>query len=275
LKWVYCRATRIDYRNRDAILMNLMDITPAKEMERMLRIQDKMSSLGRVAAGIAHEIRNPLSGINIYINTLEKLLRKPGEEEKIDGILQQLKSASTKIENVIRRVYDFARPTEPQFETADINHPVKEAIDLSAAILRKKGVHVETDLADDLPLCRFDTQLIEQVLLNLITNAAEALNRDDRQGRIAIQTHAQKQGICIRVEDSGRGIPEELCERIFDPFYTTKHGSSGIGLSISQRIVEDHGGTLSVAPGQWGGMVFTITLPTSEGLTCPRSATTF
>ena len=267
LKWVYCRATRIDYRNKDAILMNLMDITFAKEMERALRIQDKMSSLGRVAAGIAHEIRNPLSGINIYINTLEKLLRKPGEEEKVDGILQQLKSASTKIENVIRRVYDFARPTEPQFDMADINHPVKEAIDLAAAILRKKGVHVETDLADDLPLCRFDTQLIEQVLLNLITNAAETLNREEKRGRIGIQTRRWDDRIRICVEDSGNGIPEELREKVFDPFYTTKHGSSGIGLSISQRIVEDHGGTLSVGTGKWGGAMFTIELPVAEGLT--------
>ena len=267
LKWVYCRATQIDYRNQDAILMNLMDITPAKEMERILRIQDKMSSLGRVAAGIAHEIRNPLSGINIYINTLEKLLRKPAQEEKVDGILQQLKSASAKIENVIRRVYDFARPTEPQFEMADINHPVKEAIDLAAAILRKKGVRVVTDLADHLPLCRFDAQLIEQVLLNLITNAAESINHEDDRGRIAIQTRVDNNAIRIRVEDSGNGIPEELRERIFDPFYTTKHGSSGIGLSISQRIVEDHGGTLSVGPGEWGETAFTIRLPTTEGLT--------
>lgn len=267
LKWLYCRATRIDYRNKDAVLMNLMDISPAKEMERMLRIQDKMSSLGRVAAGIAHEIRNPLSGINIYINTLEKLLRKPGQEEKIDGILAQLKSASTKIENVIRRVYDFARPTEPQFESADINHPVREAIDLAAAILRKKGVQVETDLAGNLSLCRFDAQLIEQVLLNLITNAAETLNQEKTPGRIGIQTRQRGNHIRIRVEDSGDGIPEDLREKIFDPFYTTKHGSSGIGLSISQRIVEDHGGTLTVEDGKWGGAAFTITLPVAEGLT--------
>lgn len=267
LKWVYCRATRIDYHNRDAILMNLMDITPAKEMERMLRIQDKMSSLGRVAAGIAHEIRNPLSGINIYIDTLEKLLWKPGEEEKVDGILQQLKSASARIENVIRRVYDFARPTEPQFDMADVNHPVEEAINLTAAILRKKGVRVETDLGTDLPLCRFDTQLIEQVVLNLITNAAETFNRKETPGRVAIQTRRQGDHIRIHVEDSGSGIPEELREKIFDPFYTTKNGSSGIGLSISQRIVEDHGGTLSVGPGKWGGAAFTIALPTVEGLT--------
>ena len=264
LKWVYCRATVIDYRDSDAILMNLMDITPAKEMERMMRTQDKMSSLGRVAAGIAHEIRNPLSGINIYINTLEKLLHQPGQDEKIAGIIEQLKSASNKIENVIRRVYDFARPTEPCFEVGDINGPVREAIDLSATILRKKGLQVETDLAHDLPPCRFDTQLIEQVLLNLITNAAETLETNPRAGRIGIHTRLRNGRILICVEDSGHGIPEELREKIFDPFYTTKHGSSGIGLSISQRIVEDHGGTLSVDRSRWGGAALTIDLPLTD-----------
>jgi signal transduction histidine kinase len=261
---VYCRATLIDYRNKDAILMNMMDITPAKEMERMMRTQDKMSSLGRVAAGIAHEIRNPLSGINIYIDTLEKLLVKPGEDEKVDKIIAQLKSASNKIENVIRRVYDFARPTEPCFVLTDINQPVTEAIALAAAILRKKGVQVETDLAADLPPSRLDAQLMEQVLLNLITNAAETLENNPGQGRIGIQTRQNTNGLQICVEDSGPGVPEEFREKIFDPFYTTKHGSSGIGLSISQRIVEDHGGTLSVGPGRWGGAAFTIELPCTE-----------
>jgi PAS domain S-box-containing protein len=266
LKWVYCRATLIDYRNKAAILMNLMDITPAKDMERMMRTQDKMSSLGRVAAGIAHEIRNPLSGINIYINTLEKLLRKPGEDEKIAGIIEQLKSASSKIETVVRRVYDFARPTEPCFDLADINQPVREAIDLAATILRKKGVHVETDLGADLPPCRFDAQLMEQVLLNLVTNAAETLEGNPQESHIGIQTCQCGDRIRICVADSGHGIPEELREKVFDPFFTTKHGSSGIGLSISQRIVEDHGGTLSVGPSRWGGAAFTIELPLTEAI---------
>jgi PAS domain S-box-containing protein len=266
LKWVYCRATLIDYRNKDAILINMMDITPAKEMERMMRTQDKMSSLGRVAAGIAHEIRNPLSGINIYIDALEKLLRKPGEEEKIDKIIAQLKSASNKIENVIRRVYDFARPTEPCFVLADINQPVREAIELAATILRKKGVRVDTDLEADLPPCRLDGQLMEQVLLNLITNAAETLSADPQKTRIGIKTRRHANCLQICVEDSGPGIPEEIREKIFDPFYTTKHGSSGIGLSISQRIVQDHGGSLTVGAGKWGGAAFTIELPLAGAL---------
>jgi PAS domain S-box-containing protein len=261
LKWVYCRATLIDYRDREAILLNLMDITPAKEMERMMRTQDKMSSLGRVAAGIAHEIRNPLSGINIYLNTLEKLLGKTEETERVGDIIAQLKSASQKIETVIRRVYDFARPSEPRFAQTDINQPVREAVELAAVSLRKQGLRLETVLADGLPQGRFDSQLLEQVLLNLITNAAETLACHSQGGRIRITTRRHGDDLQIRVEDSGPGIPDEVRGKIFDPFFTTKRGSSGIGLSISQRIVEDHGGTLCVGSSEWGGAAFTIVLP--------------
>ena len=115
------------------------------------------------------------------------------------------------------------------------------------------------------PIVAVNAQEIKQVVLNLITNAAETLNQEETPGRIGIQTRQQGHHVRIRVEDSGDGIPEDLREKIFDPFYTTKHGSSGIGLSISQRIVEDHGGTLTVEPGQWGGAAFTITLPVAEG----------
>ena len=125
---------------------------------------------------------------------------------------------------------------------------------------------METDLAAGLPPCRIDAQLMEQVLLNLITNAAETLADDPRQGRIVIKTRQNDNCLQICVEDSGPGIPEDLRDKIFDPFYTTKHGSSGIGLSISQRIVEDHRGTLTVGPGRLGGAAFTIELPLSGAL---------
>jgi PAS domain S-box-containing protein len=260
-KRAYCRAIRIDYHDKDAILVNLMDITPVKEMERLLRIQDKMSSLGRVAAGIAHEVRNPLSGINIYVDTLEKLIQNPGEEEQITRIVRQIKSASAKIENVIRRVYDFTKPSEPQLISADINKPAREAFELASVTLRKKNIRVDIDLAADLPPCRFDPQLIEQVLLNLITNAAEAIEQHPSECRIGIETRLHAGLVRITVHDSGRGVPAELHERIFEPFYTTKHGSSGIGLSITQRIIDDHGGTFSIDSGPWGGAAFNIDLP--------------
>ena len=146
VKWVYCRAVQIDYRGREAILANMIDITKTRELEQLLIVQDKMASLGRVAAGIAHEIRNPLSGINIYLNTLGKIYRKEENRDKVELILDHLKSASGKIESVIRRVMDFSKPSEPKFALIDINHPVMEAINLTAVTLRKSGIKVETKI---------------------------------------------------------------------------------------------------------------------------------
>ena len=121
LKWVHCQASAIEYQGKDAILINMMDITRAKKLETFLKIQDKMSSLGRVAAGIAHEIRNPLSGINIYLNTLEKIYDKEEGLGKVRQILEMLQSASNKIESVIRRVMDFSRPSAPRLVLTNVN----------------------------------------------------------------------------------------------------------------------------------------------------------
>jgi PAS domain S-box-containing protein len=264
MRWVHCRASRIEYQGKGAILLNIDEVTRAKRLENLLRIQDKMSSLGRVAAGIAHEIRNPLSGINIYLNTLKKLHHRDGSEEKVGQILDQLQSASLKIESVIRRVMDFTKSSEPQFELIDINGPIDEAINLSAVSLRKRNIKIETNLSEDLPLCHLDAQLIEQVMLNLITNAAEAMKDRPEPKTIAIASTVVKDHIQVSVSDTGPGVPPECREAIFDPFYTTKNGSSGIGLSLSHRIIADHGGSLTAAAGDLGGAEFRIQIPITK-----------
>jgi PAS domain S-box-containing protein len=265
MRWIHCRASRIEYEGKSAILLNIDEVTRAKRLENLLRIQDKMSSLGRVAAGIAHEIRNPLSGINIYLNTLRKLYYKDGSEEKVGQILDQLQSASRKIESVIRRVMDFTKSSEPQLSLMDINGPIEEAINLSAVSLRKRNIRIEKNLAGNLPLCYLDAQLIEQVLLNLITNSAEAMKDDKQEPKIiAITSAVVNDQIQVSVSDSGPGVPPESREIIFDPFYTTKNGSSGIGLSLSHRIIADHGGTLIALAGQLGGAEFRIEIPVNR-----------
>lgn len=261
MRWLHCRASRIEYEGRAAILLNIDEVTRAKRLENLLRIQDKMSSLGRVAAGIAHEIRNPLSGINIYLNTLKKLYHKDGSQEKVDQILDQLQSASRKIESVIRRVMDFTKSSEPQLSLIDINAPIEEAIHLSAVSLRKRDIKIEKKLAENLPLCYLDPQLIEQVMLNLITNAAEAMKDNKESKIILVASTVAKDQIRVSVSDSGPGVPPESREIIFDPFYTTKNGSSGIGLSLGHRIVADHGGTLTTLAGELGGAEFRIEIP--------------
>ena len=214
-----------------------------------------------MAAGIAHEIRNPLSGINIYLNTLKKLHHQEGSEEKVEQILQHLQSASIKIESVIRRVMDFSKPSEPKLALININMPIEEAINLSEVSLRKRGIKIEKKLNENLPSCHLDAQLIEQVMLNLITNAAEAMKNTAEDKIIAVTSAVEKDRIQVKVSDSGPGVSLNVREMIFDPFYTTKDGNSGIGLSLSHRIITDHGGTLTVSAGELGGAEFRIEIP--------------
>ena len=261
LKWVYCRAIAIEYQGKEAILVNTMDVTRLKELENLLRIQDKMTSLGRVAAGIAHEIRNPLSGINIYTNALKKMHERDCDDEKIKEILEQIQSASTKIETVIKRVMDFSKPSEPKFDIININKPIEEAINLSVVTLRKVGIQIEKDLSNNLPKCYADSQLIEQVFLNLIANAAEAMKDVNRIKTIQVRSLKDGGNITLKVADSGPGVPVHLQDKIFDPFYSTKNGSTGIGLSMSQRIIADHKGTLKVHRSQLGGAEFIVEIP--------------
>jgi len=266
MKWVQCRARIIEYQGEEAILVYNMDVSRSRELERLLRIQDKMSSLGRVAAGIAHEIRNPLSGINIYVNTLEKIYDKRESLEKVKEILGKIQSASIKIESVIRRVMDFSKPSEPKFVLTDINKPIKDALNLSEVSLRKRGIEIEKALDSDLPLCQVDPNLIEQVILNLINNATEAM-QDMRKGKIIeITSSIGKNCILMTVSDSGPGVPLAMRDQLFDPFYSTKSRGTGIGLSISNRIITDHGASIDISESKWGGAEFRIELPIKKGI---------
>jgi PAS domain S-box-containing protein len=265
MKWVLCRASLIEYSGEKAILVNKLDVTRAKEMEHLLGIEDKMASLGRVASGIAHEIRNPLSGINIYLANLEKIFEKGEGLEKVKEILKQIQSASSKIESVVRRVMDFSKPSEPKYVPTDINHLIEEAIDLSSVTLRKSRITLDKTLAENLPPCQADPHLIGQMILNLITNAAEAMRNMDGAKRMEISSSLEGSQIIVKVSDSGPGVPLHLKRRIFDPFFTTKNGSTGIGLSISHRIITDHGGFLSISTSKWDGAEFKVEIPIARG----------
>ncbi|MBW1789577.1 MAG: GHKL domain-containing protein, partial [Deltaproteobacteria bacterium] len=246
-------------------LVNAMDITRFKELEHLLGIQDKMASLGHVAAGIAHEIRNPLSGINIYLNTLERIYDRADSLDMVGEILEKLQSASGRIESVIKRVMDFSKPSAPNLVWKDLNEPIEEAVSLSSVTLRKRGIQLESALAQDLPPCLVDRQLIEEAVLNLIINAAEAMKNASGDKKINITSSLENDSVIVMVSDSGPGVPMQFKEAIFDPFYTTKEDSTGIGLSIARRIITDHGGSLECTESQWGGAQFTVILPLNSG----------
>jgi signal transduction histidine kinase/DNA-binding response OmpR family regulator len=264
-KWFNCRASNFTYQGQEAILINLVDITHTKELEKLLLNRNKMASLGRIASGMAHEIRNPLTGITSYLYTLEQLCDSktllPKDIALMKEIVEQLKLASHKVDSVIKRVLDFSRPAAPRMALVDINQCLYNVINLTAVTMRKAGIRVSTSLSDNLPWCHGDMALMEQVFLNLTQNAARALKNVIGTKKIAISSYTVGNQIHIAVSDSGPGVPDELKDKIFDPFFTTNPDGSGIGLSIAQRIVTDHNGSLTVTTGKLGGAHFTVSLP--------------
>lgn len=268
MRWVQCRASRFNYRGKRAALLNIMDITRARELERLVLTKSKLLSLGRIAAGMAHEIRNPLTGINSYLYSLGNLCEgdelEGAELSEIRLIIDQIQTASNKIEAVIKRVLDFSRPSHLRKIDMDINNSLTDAIDLSSVTLRKSGIKIEKDLESGLPMCSADPGLIEQVILNLINNAAQALLVYEGDRKIRVSSFRNDGNISVAVSDSGPGVPAELRDVIFDPFYTTRNDGSGIGLSIAQRIVTDHNGAIHVGTSDWGGAEFRVELPFSR-----------
>lgn len=252
----------------------IRDTTERKEAERVARIQQKMASLGQVAAGVAHEIRNPLSGINICLHSLKKLL---GEAEGLDPETRQsaeasigiMQGASTKIEAVILRVLSFSRPGPARRAPLDVNVCIREAVDMARISLQKAGIRVSVALREDLPVCLGDMHLVAQALINLLTNAAQAMEGQETEKRIEVLSGVSDGHVTVSVADSGPGVPPHLRERLFDPFFTTKKEGTGIGLSLSHKIVSDHGGFLRVGEGRLGGALFTIGLPAGDERNLP------
>ena len=261
IRWAKISARKITYLGIESVLTNMMDITDSREVENFLRIQDKMTSLGRVTAGIAHEIRNPLSGIYVYLKALKKIYNNMGDIENVVTIIDKVELASKKFESIIKRVMDFSKPGRPQFVLSNINQNIDEVTKLTAVTLRKNNIDFVKKLDPDIPECWNEPQLIEQVVLNLITNAAEAMKDFTGEKYIKLETYMRKNVIAISIEDSGPGVPLSSQTKIFDPFYTTKSNSSGIGLSICHRIITDHGGSLKLITGRTAGAKFIIELP--------------
>jgi len=266
MRWVLIRTNPIRYEGQGAVLVNMVDITLSKEMEHNSMIREKMAVLGYAIAGIAHEIRNPLSGINIQLSVLEKLHQQAdglGEKggEKAKRIINDIKSASCRIEDVIKKVMDFSRPSAFRLKRADINEAVEEAIDFSLAMLRKRGITLDLSGIGRLPKCLADPRLFTQVLLNLITNAAEAMENSEKEKILGISISREGCRAVIRVADSGPGVPPHLREKVFDPFYTTRQDGYGIGLNFSRRVIAGHRGSLKIGESRWGGAEFRIELP--------------
>ncbi|MGC8495313.1 MAG: ATP-binding protein [Syntrophobacteraceae bacterium] len=263
-RWVSCRCGSIEYQGRPARLIHMIDISELKKLERLMMLREKMVSLGHVAAGIAHEIRNPLSGINVYLDAIRECYQDPEYSEDVSRLVEEAQGASNRIESVIKRVLDFSRPTEVNMRPTSINETIGDALKLVAVSLRKAGIVLELDLAADLPQIFADSQLLEQLILNLVTNAAEVLKGVADKRLIRIATRMENGHVSIRVEDSGPGIPKEMREEVFEPFFTTRGQGMGIGLVICKRIAADHGGEITLTTSALGGARFNIMIPVEK-----------
>jgi PAS domain S-box-containing protein len=255
-------------RHKSTVVI-FLDITQLREMERIALIQERMAALGQVAAGIAHEIRNPLSGLNLYLHSLEKLLSEaesldPETRQSAEAIIAVMQGASAKVEGTIKRVLAFSRPGPARKEALNVNACVREAVDMARVSLRKAGAKVAVTLREDLPACLGDRHLIAQVLINLLTNAAEAMEGMEKENRIEVVSGVKDGHVTVSVADSGPGVPPHLQERLFEPFFTTKKEGTGIGLPLSYKIISDHGGFLRVGKSRFGGALFTIGVPAGD-----------
>ena len=263
-----CRARPIDLEGRDGMLVNVQDMSDAWELQQLLATSDRMRSLGRVATGITHEIRNALSSVNLYLAALRRAVADDAGAERAERIIDELEAGSRRIEVLMDRVRDFSRPSEPDTRPENLNGLVDEAVVLCDHTIRKSEVELTCALAADLPSCDVDRHLLLRVILNLLHNAVDAtVAAGDGVRAIRISTFGGNNRLVLEVADSGGGVPEHLRPKVFEPFYTTKGDGTGIGLSICYRIVADHGGRLLIGDSALGGAAFIVELPLSgQGL---------
>ena len=263
-KWVRITAQRLEYQNEQAILLNMIDITKAKTLEQILMSREKMASLGHVAAGIAHEIRNPLMGVGLTIDNLNDYFDGCADQPELREMLDEAGEATQAIGRVVDRVLDFARSSDLHLAEIDVREPIMAAIKLSQAFARKNEVMVETVWPEALPKINGDSHLLVEVFVNLITNAIQALAGEKPEKRIIITIAVNDQALEIKVIDSGPGLSERVAADIFEPFFTSKPDGSGLGLAICRRIITDHGGTIELTFPTLPGAAFRIVLPTID-----------
>jgi C4-dicarboxylate-specific signal transduction histidine kinase len=255
----------------DRTLVALVDISErVRVQERLQQLRaefahaSRISVLGELAASIAHEVNQPITGAAMSARAaLRWLDKEPPEAAKARNSLERIIADTTRAAEVIRGIRSLAKKAGPQIERLDINEAVHDVVTLTFAEAANNGVSVQTRLADDLPLIEGDRVQLQQVILNLVMNAIEAMSSDNREGPrdLLISTELlDAKRLLVAVKDSGPGLDAANPECVFDAFYTTKPSGLGIGLSICRSIVEAHGGQLRAVAGSLRGAVFQFTL---------------
>ena len=235
------------------------DVTETKKLEQQIRNSEKLASVGKLAAGVAHEINNPLGGILNCLYNLRKGTLSPARQAEYCASMED---GVRRVQKIVRQLLDFSQQHEPEFSPTEINQIVDRVLVLTTHLFAPNRIVLQTVLRPGLPHLLVDRHMIEQVLMNLILNAVQAMKDG---GELTIRTSVAE-GVClVEVRDTGSGIPPAVLPRIFDPFFTTKSEGegTGLGLSVSLGIVERHGGKILVESEVGKGTIFTLCLPLS------------
>ena len=221
---------------------------------------ERLAAIGKMAAHVTHEIRNPLSSIGLNIELLEEELATEGDgvPSEARALLIAITREVQRIEHLSEEYLRVARLPQPRMESDDLGTKVREIVAFARPEIERAGLEIEVDVKDDLPPALFDEGQIRQALLNVLRNAREAMPDG---GTIEVSVRAEGMSVVASVDDRGTGIPDEVRSRIFDPFFSTKGEGTGLGLAITRQIVEAHGGSIACEPRDGGGTSFRLLLP--------------
>jgi PAS domain S-box-containing protein len=246
------------------VLLFVRDITEQKRMREHLMQFEKMALMGRLAAGIAHEIRNPLSAISL---NLQYLGLKLGPHAEVADSLKDALEGARRVEAVIENTLNLARVTPPVLEVQQVNDLVTQVLGFLKISGRQKNIQFEASLAEDLPPIHVDAKQVQQVILNVVQNAVDA---SPQQGVVVLRTAAEdvpddggrpERRVVVSVRDHGPGISPEARKRMFEQFYTTKAGGTGLGLALSRQIMERHHGDIVLDNADGGGTIVRLIFP--------------
>lgn len=241
-------------------VITIEDITEKRNEEMRHRRLESLASLTNLAASVAHEIKNPLGSISIYVQLIRKNLRLSGKEVSPENI-KYLDIVDEEIERLNKIVVDFlfaVRPLKFEFVSLDFNAMIRSLGTFFTEELNQAGISLRLDLSEDLPFIKGDERFLRQMMINLVKNAMAAMISG---GIIEIKTWLMDDFVNLSIEDTGSGIPEDELHKIFEPYFTTKVDGTGLGLTMTYKVVKEHGGDIRVQSEKNKGTCFTISLP--------------
>ena len=246
-----------------AYAMIVRDITESRRTTEEAIESERFNALTLLAAGVAHEIGNPLNSLHIHLQLMERKIRKlpPAERGALEDSVRVAKDEIRRLDFIVSQFLRAVRPTIPQMLRDDINGVVRESVSFLRAEMEDRGILIELELAESLPQLLVDRDQIKQAFYNVIKNSSQAMKEG---GILRIRTSATPAQVSIAFEDTGGGISPENLSKVFQPYFTTKDSGTGLGLMIVRRIVREHGGEVELQSDEGRGLTVTIRLPTSD-----------